>query len=98
MFLQEDLCLGTLPGKATGDTASGLVSSGGSNLRWTAIIIIGLLCVAGTAFLTPYSDLLVRGTWMACSHLPMAPLLFLAMLILVFNYYPVGAMLRLYDR
>lgn len=48
-------------------------------------VTLGLIFVALIAFITPYSDLLVRGTWMACSHLPMAPILIFAFLILFVN-------------
>ncbi|MDO8587058.1 MAG: hypothetical protein Q7T82_08470 [Armatimonadota bacterium] len=57
-------------------------TTGGLSFR---AVFIGLICVGLTAFVTPYSDLLLRGTWMACSHLPMAPLLVFGILILFVN-------------
>lgn len=48
-------------------------------------VLLGLALTAVIAFVTPYSDLLIRGTWMACSHLPMAPLLALMFIITVAN-------------
>jgi len=56
-----------------------------SALRWVVVCTFGLLCVAAIAVATPYSDQLIRGTWMACSHLPMAPLLIFGFLIFVVN-------------
>jgi len=48
-------------------------------------VLVGLALTALIAFVTPYSDLLIRGTWMACSHLPMAPLLMFMFMITVVN-------------
>ena len=48
-------------------------------------VVIGLAFTAAIAFVTPYSDLLVRGSWMACSHLPMAPLLVLMFMLTAVN-------------
>lgn len=48
-------------------------------------VLLGLVLTAVIAFVTPYSDLLIRGTWMACSHLPMAPLLAFIVLLTVVN-------------
>lgn len=56
-----------------------------SPLRWAFVVLFGLICVALMAWATPYSDQKIRGTWMACSHLPMAPLLIFGFLIFVVN-------------
>ena len=48
-------------------------------------VLVGLALTALIAFVTPYSDLLLRGTWMACSHLPMAPLLLFMFMLTIVN-------------
>jgi len=47
--------------------------------------LIGLVCVAGEAVLTPCADFLLQGTHVASSHLPMLPLLTFAFLIVIVN-------------
>lgn len=48
-------------------------------------ILLGLVCVAGEAALTPCADFLLQGTHVASSHLPMLPLLTFAFLIVIVN-------------
>ncbi|MGC8843423.1 MAG: DUF6785 family protein, partial [bacterium] len=50
-------------------------------------LIIGSICVAILSFAVPYSDLLLNGTWIACSHLAIGPILLFFPLVSLVNYF-----------
>ena len=46
-------------------------------------ILLGLLCMAVLAFVTPVSDLLIQGTWIAACHLPIGAVFLLLLFLLL---------------
>ncbi len=46
-------------------------------------IVVGLLCTALLGVLTPYCDLVLRGTWIACCHLPIGVFVLFILLLAV---------------
>ncbi|MBC7327903.1 hypothetical protein H5T87_07280 [bacterium] len=50
-------------------------------------ITIGVICVAILSFAVPYSDLLLNGTWIACSHLAIGPIILFFPLVTLLNYF-----------
>ncbi|MEI6502693.1 MAG: DUF6785 family protein, partial [Armatimonadota bacterium] len=51
----------------------------------TRAVLIGLLCTAVLAVVTPYCDLVLRGTWIAACHLPIGVFVLFLILLLGLN-------------
>lgn len=49
-------------------------------------LIIGAVCVVILSFAVPYSDLLLHGTWIACSHLAIGPIILFFPLVAFLNF------------
>lgn len=51
----------------------------------TRAVVIGLVCSAILGVITPYCDLVLRGTWIACCHLPIGVFVLFIIILLGLN-------------